>query len=496
MEHLGINDLTYVTSDDESDDDSSCSSFNAKNSSLTMFLENVDNHPLDTKKTPERKSAVVEEVDDMNNESASGDGDVELVAQHHKKAPTETVTIERDVFSEYGDDLKVIEHFLSSHSNFRTHSECDEMDTTEDYVLYMETNASSPNAVRHTFLYALRTNDIDLVDTLLRDIGIEYILRHCMVFDGYFVSNPKDSHSDKDGKTTQIACTNIFWLAAFFGSARVLELIVEECWVLFVSKETGGFIEPCEEVKERTNEAIVSLLNKDTISYGCSTLFIAAAQNNASVIKLLLDYKVDPNEANGVGSTAAIVASSMDNLAALEVLGASDHVDFNKANKKGLTPFLASCQYGSLESVKFLMAFKNCEGENISAIDFSCRTKTGLGCVHLAAKFNRYEVMEFLCMNGENGIDLNQATVEDRNTSLHIAALHDANETVKVLLQSGIVDPLARNKFGLTALHIASSEGNTDVVAEMAKQIKDKMNELDTSDGLGMTPLFYGKNVY
>jgi ankyrin repeat protein len=54
------------------------------------------------------------------------------------------------------------------------------------------------------------------------------------------------------------------------------------------------------------------------------------------------------------------------------------------------------------------------------------------------------------------------------------------------------IDPLRRNKDGMTALHIAASQGHVEIVKEFVNSLRDEMKELDTADKIGMTPLFYG----
>ncbi len=244
--------------------------------------------------------------------------------------------------SSYRKEMEFINDFLNSHHERRIGIDGDgnEIIATDvsmdidDYVSYMQVNAACPNAIRHSFLYCLRHNDLSLCDRILRDIGIEYILRHCLMYDGAFTAR---SESEKNKPTVQNSRANMFWLAAFHGSADVLELLIEECWVFFVEQETGGMIEPSKEVEQRADDNICTLLNKDVSVYDCTPLFIAAAQNNAAVIRVFLKYKVDPNHENTKGTTAAIVAASRNNLWALEALGECDNIDFNHKNMHGIS---------------------------------------------------------------------------------------------------------------------------------------------------------------
>lgn len=407
-----------------------------------------------------------------------------------------------DECSSYRIEMNAIDGFLKSHHETRIgmNDDGDETIATdvsmdiEDYVSYMQINAACPNAIRHSFLYCLRNNDLNLCDRILRDIGIEYVLRHCLLYDGVFTTR---SESEKNKPTIQTSCANMFWLAAFHGSADVLEMMIEECWMFFVEQETGGTIESSKEVEQRADDNICLLLNKDVSVYDCTPLFIAAAQNHAAVIRVFLKFNVDPNEENKKGTTAAIVAASRDNLSALEALGENDDIDFNKENVHGISALLAACQYGAVNSVRFLTHFTKDEKESIinaRAVDLK-----GFGCTALAARYNRKEVVEYLCQihNPDNdlGVDINQRAEQGQNTALHIAVRYECKETISTFMQMipREIDSHLRNNSGMTPLHIAASEGYTEIVKAFTVALKDEIKDLDRVDNKGTTPLFYGE---
>ena len=484
--------------------DESTALHNPNYSSLDIFLETSDTQSRDETATLETSIEILNNLATENNDPLSfinedATKNTSSIKSRHtmqRDASTENRHLAHDI-NEYSEELKAIQAFLENYNESRSlENDQDEMNTN-DYVSYMETNASSPNAVRNTFLYCLRTNDAHLADRLLRDIGIEYIIRHCMVYDGIFTTR-HDAKSADDDLTRQTSCTNMFWLCSFYGSSDVMKMLIEECWIFFVEEETGGVVEPCQEVEDRADLAMSSLLNDDVESYGCTPLFIAAAQNHASIINVLLEHKVNPDAVNGVGSTAAIVAASMDNLSALEALGETKSVvvDFNKANRDDITPLLAASQYGSVECVRYLTHFTGPTDERI--VNCKVHNSKGLGCAAVAAKNNKHKVVDFFCqindLNSERGIDINQSTRDEGNTVLHIAALYNSKETMQALLQMipREIDPLRRNKDGMTALHIAASQGHVEIVKEFVNCLRDEMKELDTADKIGMTPLFYG----
>ena len=508
------NDLSIFTSGDSSleEDEDSDDEYRLRDtncSSLGMFLESADTSAMERPITIGKKVGA-ENVNLIHNgmlkvdaKQTSKESDHDIPKNIHTGAKNQHRLSDSEV-NKYDQELKAIQEFLERYNKNRSSSNDEEVMNTNDYVSYMETNASSPNAVRNTFLSCLQTNDAHLANRLLRDIGIEYIIRHCLVYDGIFTT--RKVADSVDGLSTQTSCTNMFWLCSFFGSADVLEIMIEECWIFFVEQETGGAIEPCKEVQDRADNALALLLNYDVESYGCTPLFIAAAQDHASVIKVLLKHKVDPNAANGIGTTAASIAASMDNLAVLEALGEAKDadVDFNQANEDGITPLLAACQYGSVECVRYLTHYMGHMGHASSStgkpiVNCKVQDKYGLGCTAVAAKHNNYEVVAYFCQinnpNIEVGVNINQVTRDEHNTALHVAAQYNSKEAAKSLLQMipREIDPLRRNKRGMTALHIAASRGHTEIVKEFVISLRDGMKDLDTADSVGMTPLFYGE---
>ena len=103
----------------------------------------------------------------------------------------------------------------------------------EDHQLYYYTNSANPIAIKQTFLYCIQTDDVDLMEQLLRDIGIEYLLRHCVQYYGlleekiHFLSMPLSNDQEENNSA------NIFWLAALHGSAKVLDTLLEVTWIHF-----------------------------------------------------------------------------------------------------------------------------------------------------------------------------------------------------------------------------------------------------------------------
>ncbi len=413
-------------------------------------------------------------------------------------------------FTSFEEEMVALESFLNCHHKKRLSSRSSssqkevrkdvEIDT-EDYVNYMRLNSSSSNAIRQTFLYCLRTDDIKLADLLLRDVGIEFILRHCMLYDGVFNDGSSSSTPDLSGSTAtenrKTSTANLFWLAALHGADGVLNMIAEQCLVYFIEAYTGG-CEESEEVVEKAKDDFATILNNNVSVSDCLPLYVAAAKNHASVIRTLLKFGTNPNDTCQGKKSAAIIAASNNNLLALQALGESEKIDFNWADEKSLTPMLAACRNGCVDAVRFLTHYSG--NETQQSVNCSRQDLKGYGCASLAARYNHQEVVIFLSHvhnpDSKVGIDINQRNRYSDEIALHVAAEYNCREVVRSLLEMipCYCDVGARNQHHMTALHIAASHGHVGIVTEFVSSVSTELiSELDTHDQFGMTPLFYGE---
>jgi ankyrin repeat protein len=375
------------------------------------------------------------------------------------------------------DFLKQRDEYLALHSNTNSASFADQ-------VAYMSL-ASSPYALHQVFFHGIIRNDIDLVDRILRDMGISYLLQNALTYNGVFTL---ESCIAGLGKNKDSSPANIFWLAALNGSAEVLDMLTEETLCFLVSEGSMGY-EPTPELVEKCKHDLATLLSEQTSSHGFTPLIIASSENHASVIQVLFKYGVDPNYTNREQNSAALLASSKDCVEALRALAEHENSDFDLANKDGVTPFLAACQCGSLNAVQYLL-------NSGKMMDFSRQDKNGNGCTAVAARFGREELVAFLCQchNKSIGIDINQTNCIDRSTALHEATRHNYPNVVRILLEEDpmICDAAAKDDQDMTALHIAAMLGYNGVVREIVNALPtDVMSKFDTEDKHGLTPLFY-----
>mmetsp|Transcript_19589 Transcript_19589/g.29668 ORF Transcript_19589/g.29668 Transcript_19589/m.29668 type:complete len:796 (+) Transcript_19589:57-2444(+) len=416
----------------------------------------------------------------------------------------------------------------------------------EDYGTYMQLNGASPHAIRQTFLYCIRTDDVGLAHYLLRDVGIEYILRHCLLYDGVFStetarrpfikeengvnssSRSVGSHTTVKSSSTSNASTsthtkasipinksekeekedtsnnlassaNLFWLAALHGSVGVLDMVMEECVIYFVMAYCGEVGEASEETLELAKADLASILNEKVTVENCTPLYAAAAKNHASVISKLLRYGANPNGSNHHpdGISPAIIAASKNNVSALQALGENEDIDFNWASNDGRTPILAACCNGCVDAVKYLVHYNGVNDWG-HVVKLTRQDKKGYGCASLAARYNHQDVIQFLCQvnNPESkvGVNINQRNRYDDEIALHIAARHNCVEVVQSFVEMipCDCDVGAKNQLRMTALHVAASKGHTGVVKEIVTSLPvNTLARFDYADKFSMTPLFY-----
>jgi ankyrin repeat protein len=453
-----------------------------------------------------------------------------------------------DSGSKCEEDLEAIQHFLSHHHEMRLHStkkaatatsvavsnnlfECDPIEL-EDYRLYYRTNAANPMAMKQSFLYCIQTNDVILTNTIIRDVGIEHLLRHCMIYSGLY--------SDTAAKTTATTAieneqkdANIFWLAAYYGSAQVLDLILETIWVHFAEIDMQSNYYPKDNVggddnidnddddidyqyvEKKAKEKVTHMLRESALSYDMSPLFIAAKENHKDVIALLLKYGVDPNEPNvkRKGTTPSIIAACENNTDALTALAESELTDFNRRNENRSTPLLAACSFGSIDAVRYLthlhssssQKLKEEEGDDKSRVDLvvdcRCQNLKGDSCASVAVRYDRKDIVVYLCQihdpDNESGIDINQQNIDGHgigDTALHLAVKLNRCSIVTAMIEMipRTCNMMALNKQGMNALHIAAKMGFIQIVKQMMKCLSiETMKEYDVLDVHGMTPLFY-----
>lgn len=452
-----------------------------KVSYLDIFLQNSDDANSENHLSDNVKTINLGELDEIGDGALSCDDSVE-VDDDTKRMNRNEYNI--SVFSEFDQENQRVMDFFKQRDEYLALDSKPNSASITDQIAYMSL-ASSPYALHQVFLHGIMRNEIDLVDKILRDMGIAYLLQNTLTYNGVFTL---ESCIAGLGRNKDSSPANIFWLAALNGSAEVLDMLAEETLCFLVAEGSMGY-EPTEEIVKKCKHDLTTLLSEQTSSHEFTPLMIASCENHVSVIQVLFKYGVDPNYTNKEHNSAVLLASSKDCIEALQALAEHEKSDLDLANQDGLTPFLVACQSGSLNTARYLL-------DNCKTVDFSRQDKNGNGCTALAARYGREDIVAFLCQchNKSIGVDINQPNCIDGSTALHEAARHNNPNVVRVLLG---VDPMicnvvAKDEQDMTALHIAALLGYNGVVREFVNTLPDHiLSQFDTEDKYGLTPLFH-----
>lgn len=228
-----------------------------------------------------------------------------------------------------------------------------------------------------------------------------------------------------------------------------------------------------------------------------------AGQPFVDSIRVLIQYRADPNLKNRAGRTALQVAAQRDFFDAVELLvQKTDDLDFDlgtatllhwaagnglmttakrlistagleidATDESGRTPILVAADNGQAALVELLIR----NNANLDRMD-----DAGSSAVLLAAERGHAEVVRALIKAGANVEQLDASG----QSALHLAAWNGADEVVSELLSfSDLLD--LKTQTGYTALHAAAWNGHAQVIRKLLEAGADP----NASDSDGWTPL-------
>jgi ankyrin repeat protein len=249
----------------------------------------------------------------------------------------------------------------------------------------------------------------------------------------------------------------------------------------------GNRLSPLLRAVQSNNVAIVQLLlahgaNPEAADKkGRTALMTAAWKNHWHVLSLLLGKGADVNAKDHRGRNV------LHNLAADKQLDWGDEViqlllkqDIHIDGEKGQdnlrrSPLHWSCATGKLRLAEMLLTRPHGPKPNVNAIEI--RDKTSL---HIAAAHDRNDIVEMLLSYGAN---IN-ARSDGGWTPLHNAAEKGGEKIVRILLEGG-AEINAKLLNGMTPLHLAAQGGHCDVVKRLLEKPDIKRA---ARDSFGVTP--------
>jgi len=251
---------------------------------------------------------------------------------------------------------------------------------------------------------------------------------------------------------------------------------------------TGNRLSPLMRAIEGGHVAVVQLLlaydvNKDEVDKkGRTPLMKASWDGQWHILDLLIAKKADINVKDKRGRNV------LHNLAADKrcnwgdevihlLLRQNIHIDGEEGQDNlRRTPLHWACATGKNRLAEQLLARPNGPRANVNAVDIRGKT-----CLHIAATHDRNDIVELLL---KYGADIN-AKSDGGWTPLHNACEKGSVVILRILLKAGS-DINAKLLNGMTGLHLAAQGGHSDVVKCLLER-KDVKKA--SRDSFGFSPM-------
>nr|XP_061826937.1 ankyrin repeat domain-containing protein 50 [Nerophis lumbriciformis]XP_061826939.1 ankyrin repeat domain-containing protein 50 [Nerophis lumbriciformis] len=285
---------------------------------------------------------------------------------------------------------------------------------------------------------------------------------YCQVANLLLERGAEPGHRDHDGMTPVL-------LAAYEGHEDIVELLldagadVDETAGPDGSAPAAAAVTPLLAAAAMGHMKTVSRLlfwgaAVDAIDYeGRTALSLAAARGSTDVVRALLERGLDENHKDDLGWTplhAAACEGHRAVCAALTQQGSMARV--GEMDIEGRTALILAAQEGHLSAVRLLL-------DRRSPIDH--RAYDGHSALSAALLEGHAEVAELLM---RRGADTDVRDAEGRPL-LYLLVLEDRLDMATVLIEKGGVPMESRDSEGRTAVHVASWQGNVDMVVLLLK---------------------------
>jgi ankyrin repeat protein len=178
--------------------------------------------------------------------------------------------------------------------------------------------------------------------------------------------------------------------------------------------------------------------------------FIAIRNDNAEIVRGLLDRGFDPNTRDEKGQPGLTIAIQERSLKTARVLLAWPAIDIDALNQAGESALMMAALKGDLTGVQLLLK----HGAQVN--------QSGWSAIHYAVTGPEPSIAALLL---QNGADIDAAS-PNGSTPLMMAAQYGSEDTVALLLERG-ADSSRRNQLGLDAADFARRAGREALVRRL-----------------------------
>ena len=394
-------------------------------------------------------------------------------------------------------------------------SESGQVETVE-YLLNLGANTGPHGSKGYSvFLAAAATNQLNVLKLLMdRKEGIysksnsedgENMAIHIAAAEGNLESMDFLLHDKADFvfATNKFGDTPLI-LASYFNNYEEVESLLRwrsnievrgrNGWTAFLASAFKGNIDIMKKlVEEKVN--VLAKSNSETDEQ--LAIHLAARQGHLEVIKFLVENNLNEIEAKTkMGNTPLVLSSQFGHLECVKWL-MSQSANIEVKGENGWTPLLAASAYGRLNIVSYFVenhkANVNVRSSKSSGLNFAIHLASGNGHIStidyflklkrdylelkngkgwtpllMASSNGKVDVVEYLA-NQHADLFAKSNKMDGGNTALHIAAIFDKVDVIRLLISKNSQLINLINDNGETALWRSSQIGNTNSVAELMK---------------------------
>ncbi|KAM9774909.1 transient receptor potential cation channel subfamily A member 1b [Syngnathus typhle] len=286
-----------------------------------------------------------------------------------------------------------------------------------------------------------------------------------------------------------LAHVNIFELAEKGDRALLQSLVRKNPEVLSEKDEKGAG--PIHHAAAGGHIAIIQFISgvlgpevlNSCDECGDVPLHWAVDKNQAESCRVLMDLRANPNVLNAALLSPLHLAISLEHNGLVELLLSYGTVDYNQPGDLGNTPVMMACSLNNCQALNLLLK----HGARLCQ-----QNKLGHFAVHAAAFAGAKKVLEHVLKAGEElgYLGANQINYLDKSNSspLHLAVRGGNVETIRFCIKMGAkIDQKQHDKS--TPLHLACTQGATEVVKMMLCAHGRVEDIINLADGACQTPL-------